>query len=114
MKKVMLLLTAAIITSAAHAEGDADDPAQVYITSLCKVVTQEKSSGSADSYIARLKTLYSQNGASATQDSTTFDEDEARTVVAAWLNLSEEQKKVARQSQQACEDATTDEYQSQD
>ncbi|MCX8958693.1 hypothetical protein [Erwinia psidii] len=114
MKKVMLLLAAAIVTSTAHAEGEADDPALSYIANLCTVVTQEKSSGSADSYIARLKALHPQNGTSSQQQSSSFDEDEARTVIAAWMNLSEDQKKIARQSQQACEDATSNEYQSQD
>ncbi|EOS94435.1 hypothetical protein LU631_01050 [Erwinia tracheiphila] len=111
MKKVISLLAAATLATAAHAEGDADDPAQSYIASLCKVVTQEKFTGSADEYIARLQTLSPQ---STQQDNQPFDEDEARTVVAAWMNLSEEQKTVARQSAQACEDATSNEYQSQD
>lgn len=115
MKKVVLLLAVITAIGAAHAEGETDDPAQSYIANLCTIVMQEKSSGSADSYIARLKTLTPPgDAASPQQEDTAFDEDEARTVVAAWMNLNEDQKKVARQNQQTCQNATWDEYQSQD
>ncbi|MEI2266644.1 hypothetical protein [Erwinia sp. CGal63] len=113
MKKVMLLLAALAATGAAHA-ADSDDPAEGYIANLCTVVTQEKTSGSADSYIAKLKALDARGQSPSAQEKPDFDEDEARTVIAAWLNLSEAQKQQARQSTQACQNATLDEYQSQD
>lgn len=113
MKKVMLLLAALAATSAAQA-ADSDDPAQGYIANLCTLVTQEKTAGSADNYIAKLKALNVRGQSPSAQEKPEFDEDEARTVVAAWMNLSEDQKKQARQSTEACQSATLDEYQSQD
>jgi len=117
MKKVMLLLAALAAISAAQAadsDSDANDPAQGYIANLCTLVTQEKTTGSADSYIAKLKALNVRGQSPSAQEKPDFDEDEARTVVAAWLNLNEDQKKQARQSTEACQSATLDEYQSQD
>lgn len=114
MKKLMLLLAALAVTGAAHAEGESDDPAQGYIANLCTLVTQEKSSGSVDSYIAKLKGLDARGQSPSAQEKPAFDEDEARTVIAAWMNLNEDQKKEARQSQEACQNAMMDEYQSQD
>ncbi|WP_147193863.1 hypothetical protein AAGQ96_00885 [Pantoea sp. MBD-2R] len=115
MKKVMLLLAALTVTGATHAaESDADDPAQGYIANLCTLVTQEKSAESADSYIAKLKALAARGQSPSAQEKSEFDEDEARTVVAAWMNLGAEQKQQARQNPEACQSATLDEYQSQD
>ncbi|WP_312041827.1 hypothetical protein [Erwinia sp.] len=113
MKKVMLLLAALAVTGAAQA-ADSDDPAQSYIANLCTLVTQDKAADTADSYIAKLKALQMRGQSSSAQEKTDFDEDEARTVVAAWMNLSEDRKKQARQSTEACQSATLDEYQSQD
>lgn len=115
MKKTMLLLAALMVTGAAQAaESDADDPAQGYIANLCTLVTQEKSAESTDGYIAKLKALAVRGQSPSAQEKTDFDEDEARTVVAAWMNLGAEQKQQARQNPQACQSATLDEYQSQD
>lgn len=114
MKKVIMLLAMLAATGAAQAADDTEDPAQGYIANLCTVVTQEKTSGSADSYIARLKALDARGQSPSAQEKPEFDEDEARTVIAAWMNLSDDQKAEARQSQEACQNATLNEYQSQD
>ena len=114
MKKVMMLLAVLAATGSVQAAEQSDDPAQGYIANLCTLVTQEKSTGSSDSYITQLKALDARGKSPSEQETPEFDEDEARTVVAAWLNLSDEQKKQARQSQDACQNATLDEYQSQD
>ncbi|KAB8309467.1 hypothetical protein EH228_13085 [Erwinia endophytica] len=115
MKKVILLLLATLATTvAAYAESDSDDPAQGYIANLCTIVTQEKSLSSADNYIAQLKTLDARTPSPSAQEKNEFDEDEARTIVAAWMNLSEDQQKEARQNQEACQNAILNEYQSQD
>ncbi|KGT95044.1 hypothetical protein NG99_05230 [Erwinia typographi] len=114
MKKVAMLLAILAATGAAQAADDTDDPAQGYIANLCSVVTQEKTVESTDSYIAKLKALDARGQSPSAQQKPEFDEDEARTVIAAWLNLSDDQKNEASQSQQACQNATLDEYQSQD
>lgn len=114
MKKVMMLLAVLAATGTAQAAEQSDDPAQGYIANLCTLVTQEKSASSEESYITQLKALDARGTSPSAQEKPEFDEDEARTVVAAWMNLSDEQKKQARQSQDACQNATLDEYQSQD
>ena len=115
MKKTMLLLAALTIAGTAHAaESDAYDQAQGYIANLCSLVTQEKSAESAESYVAKLKALAARGQSPSAQEKSDFDEDEARTVIAAWMNLAAEQKQQARQNPQACQSATLDEYQSQD
>jgi hypothetical protein len=114
MKKALMLLAILAATGAAQAADDSEDPAQGYIANLCTLVTQEKTSGSVDSYIAKLKALDARGQSPSAQEKPEFDEDEARTVIAAWMNLNENQKKEARQSPEACQNATLDEYQSQD
>lgn len=114
MKKIVMLLAILAATGAAHAADDSDDPAQGYIANLCTLVTQEKTSESVNGYIAKLKALDARGQSPSAQEKPEFDEDEARTVIAAWMNLNEDQKKDARQNQQACQNATLDEYQSQD
>lgn len=113
MKKIILLLAALAVTGAAQA-ADSDDPAQGYIANLCTLVTQDKAADSADGYITKLKALHMRGQSPSAQEKPDFDEDEARTVVAAWMNLSEDQKKQASQNMEACQSATLDEYQSQD
>jgi len=115
MKKVILLLLATLTTTvAAYAESDSDDPAQDYIANLCTIVTKEKSPGSADNYIAQLQALDARGQSPSAQEKTEFDEDEARTIVVAWMNLSKDQQKEAHQSQETCQNAILNEYQSQD
>ncbi|WP_067700278.1 MULTISPECIES: hypothetical protein [unclassified Erwinia] len=114
MKKVLMLLAAVAMAGSAQADEGTDDGSQSYITNLCTIVTQEKSPATADAYINQLKDLDARGHSSSSMNTSQFDEDEARTVVAAWMNLNDAQKKEARQSEQACHDATLNEYQSQD
>ena len=114
MKKVAMLLAILAATGAAQAADETEDPAAGYIANLCTVVTQEKTTDSDDSYIAKLKALSARGQSPSAQEKPEFDEDEARTVVAAWMNLNDQQKAQARQSLEACQNATLNEYQSQD
>lgn len=114
MKKWMLLLAALAATSAAHAEGESDDPAMGYIANLCTLVTRDNTSGSVDNYLARLQALNARGQSPSAQEKPEFDEDEARTVIAAWMNLNENQKNEAHKNKEACQNALLDEYQSQD
>lgn len=114
MKSRVMLLAILATIGAAQAADETDDPAQGYIANLCSLVTQDKSDESTDSYIAKMKTLDAREQSPSAQKKPAFDEDEARTVIAAWQNLSDDQKNEAHQSQQACQDATLNEYQSQD
>ncbi|WP_428944750.1 hypothetical protein ACQK5W_00800 [Pantoea sp. FN060301] len=114
MKKVVILLAALSAAGVAQAEEMSDDPAQAYIASLCTIVTQEKAPSSTDDYVAKLRNLEARGTSSSSVEKTPFDEDEARTVVAAWMNLSDEEKQQAGKDVNACRTATLNEYQSQD
>ncbi|WP_034945158.1 hypothetical protein [Erwinia oleae] len=114
MKKVLMLLTALAVAGTAQAEDQVEDGSQTYVANLCTVALQEKAPTTADEYIAQMKNLTARSQSSSSIEKPEFDEDEARTVVAAWMNLSAEEKKKASQSEQACQDATLQEYQSQD
>lgn len=114
MKKVVILLAALSAAGAVQAEEMSDEPSQAYIANLCTIVSQEKSPSSADNYVAQLRDLTARGTSSSSVEKTAFDEDEARTVVAAWMNLSDEEKQQAGKDMNACQTATLNEYQSQD
>lgn len=114
MKKTLLLiamLAAANVAQAEEAAADAPDP---YIANLCTLVTKEKAPESADSYIAKLKALDARGQSPSSLEKPEFDEDEARTVIAAWMNLSDSRKQQAKQSPDECQTAIISEYESQD
>lgn len=114
MKKTALLIAMLAAAGFARAEEAPADAPDTYIANLCTLVTQEKAPESADSYITKLKALDARGQSPSSLEKPEFDEDEARTVIAAWMNLSDSRKQQAKQSPEECQTAIISEYESQD
>ncbi|CAK9886729.1 MAG: hypothetical protein XXXJIFNMEKO3_03175 [Candidatus Erwinia impunctatus] len=113
MKIPLFLLTLLLVATTLRAEETEENVSNNDIDTLCHLVVSGKSFPTAEDYLTQLKRSKKASPQSG-QVSAEFDEDKARTVIAAWMSLSNEQRKAAAKSQQSCYEAIANEYESQD
>lgn len=93
--------------SALADDANADTEQNVYASQLCHLVSSEKSTGTMESYVAKMK-------AQIASGQSEFDEEMAQEVISGWLQLGEDERSQLRHNQQQCEQTVMTQFQQED
>ena len=112
MKVTHILLLSALASGSALAADDSEQ--NVYASQLCHIVSSEKTVASADQYVEQMKSYVARSQSSTAMNQPGFDEDTAREVASAWLQLGDDERAKLRVNEQQCEQAVMAQFQQED
>ncbi|ADU71066.1 enkurin domain-containing protein [Pantoea sp. At-9b] len=104
---LLALVGLALSTSALAEDPNSDAEQNVYASQLCHLVSSEKSTGTMDSYVAKMKAQMASGQAE-------FDEEMAQEVISGWMQLDDEERSQLRHNQQQCEQTVMTQFQQED
>lgn len=108
---LLLLLGITLSTGTLAAE---DTPENIYTSQLCHIVEDASADMSADQYIAQMKDNFARSQPSYALNKPSFDEDLAREVVSAWMEMDEGERNKLRGDEQQCQQAVMTQFQQED
>lgn len=111
--KLSLLLLLGMTLSASALAAD-DTPENIYASQLCHIVGGENATMTGDQYIAQMKDYIARSQSPSAINKQSFDEDTAREVVNAWMELGDEERNKLRGNEQQCEQAVMTQFQQED
>lgn len=114
MKVTQIVLLSILATGSALAADDTDTEQNVYASQLCHIVSSEKKVASADQYVEQMKSSVARSQSSSAMNQPEFDEESAREVASAWLQLGDDERAKLRVNEQQCEQAVMAQFQQED
>lgn len=112
--KFSLLLLLGMTTLSASALAADDTPENIYASQLCHIVGGETATMTGDQYIAQMKDTIARSQSPSAMNKQSFDEDTAREVVNAWMELGDEERAKLRGNEQQCEQTVMTQFQQED
>lgn len=114
MKVTQIVLLSILATGSALAVDDTDTEQNVYASQLCHIVSGEKKVATADHYVEQMKSTVAGGQSPSAMNQPEFDEESAREVASAWLQLGDDERAKLRVNEQQCEQAVMAQFQQED
>lgn len=112
MKFSVVIVSGMLLSAGAWAADDGEE--SVYASQLCHIVHSEKTTQTAESYVAKIKSGIAGSQSSSALQQPVFDEEKASEVAAAWLQLDDAERSKLRANEQQCTQSVMTQFQQED